>query len=152
MSSNPAIIRNVVDLPQPDGPTKTINSLSLISRLKSNTAWTLLSYILSICLNDNSAILITSCYLYFLLYKYSRTSNPARPMNSMPRFATLTVFCPTMISPRNTKNKIAMIIFFTALFSIIYHHPSYFTRGECYCDMIAFSIIHICFLFLIGII
>ena len=33
----------VVDLPQPDGPTNTTNSLSLISRLKSCTAVTLLS-------------------------------------------------------------------------------------------------------------
>ena len=32
------IIRRVVDLPQPEGPTKTTNSLSLISRLKSWTA------------------------------------------------------------------------------------------------------------------
>jgi hypothetical protein len=28
MSSSPAIIRNVVDLPQPDGPTSTMNSPS----------------------------------------------------------------------------------------------------------------------------
>ena len=35
ISSNPAIIRNVVDLPQPDDPTNTMNSPSLISRLKS---------------------------------------------------------------------------------------------------------------------
>mgnify|MGYP002590140340 CR=1 FL=1 len=38
ISSRPAIILSVVDLPQPDGPTKMINSLSLISRLKSFTA------------------------------------------------------------------------------------------------------------------
>ena len=38
--SRPAIIRSVVDFPQPDGPTKTINSLSSISRLKSFTTWT----------------------------------------------------------------------------------------------------------------
>ena len=41
ISSRPAIIRRVVDLPQPEGPTKTINSLSAISRLKSGTATTL---------------------------------------------------------------------------------------------------------------
>ena len=35
ISSRPAIIRSVVDLPQPEGPTKMINSLSAISRLKS---------------------------------------------------------------------------------------------------------------------
>ena len=35
ISSNPAIILKVVDFPQPDGPTKTINSPSSILRLKS---------------------------------------------------------------------------------------------------------------------
>ena len=39
ISSKPAIIRSVVDLPHPDGPTKMMNSLSAISRLKSFTAW-----------------------------------------------------------------------------------------------------------------
>ena len=43
MSSRPAIIRRVVDLPQPEGPTSTMNSLSAISRLKSLTAVTELS-------------------------------------------------------------------------------------------------------------
>ena len=38
ISSKPAIILKVVDLPQPDGPTKTTNSPSPISRLKSLTA------------------------------------------------------------------------------------------------------------------
>ena len=38
ISSKPAIILNVVDLPQPEGPTKTINSLSTISKLKFWTA------------------------------------------------------------------------------------------------------------------
>ena len=37
ISSSPAIIRKVVDFPQPEGPTKTINSRSLIDRLKSVT-------------------------------------------------------------------------------------------------------------------
>ena len=32
-------IRKVVDFPQPDGPTKTINSLSLTSKLKSSTEY-----------------------------------------------------------------------------------------------------------------
>ena len=40
ISSSPAIMRRVVDLPQPEGPTSTMNSLSLISRLKSCTAST----------------------------------------------------------------------------------------------------------------
>ena len=31
ISSRPAIIRRVVDLPQPEGPTSTMNSLSAIS-------------------------------------------------------------------------------------------------------------------------
>ena len=33
MSSSPAIIRSSVDLPQPDGPTKTTNSPSATSRV-----------------------------------------------------------------------------------------------------------------------
>src|SRR6478672_600062 len=37
-SSRPASIRRVVDLPQPEGPTRTMNSPSLISRLMPGTA------------------------------------------------------------------------------------------------------------------
>jgi hypothetical protein len=40
MSSSPAIMRSVVDLPQPDGPTSTTNSWSAMCRLKSLTATT----------------------------------------------------------------------------------------------------------------
>src|SRR4030088_1228756 len=35
--SSPASMRSAVDLPQPDGPTRTMNSLSLTSTLKSLT-------------------------------------------------------------------------------------------------------------------
>src|SRR5215831_10619396 len=38
MSSSPAIMRSVVDLPQPDGPTSTTNSLSAMSRSMPRTA------------------------------------------------------------------------------------------------------------------
>ena len=40
ISSRPAMERSAVDLPHPDGPTRTMNSPSLISRLKSSTAAT----------------------------------------------------------------------------------------------------------------
>src|SRR6267378_1023744 len=40
IDSSPATILNVVVLPQPEGPTKTMNSLSWIARLTSLTAWT----------------------------------------------------------------------------------------------------------------
>src|ERR671920_2349164 len=40
MSSSPAIIRRAVDFPQPDGPTKTTNSPSGISRFILSTATT----------------------------------------------------------------------------------------------------------------
>src|SRR5262249_23065188 len=40
ISSRPAIMRSVVDLPQPDGPTSTTNSRSLMARLMSLTAIT----------------------------------------------------------------------------------------------------------------
>ena len=36
--SSPATMRSVVDFPQPEGPTRTRNSLSAISRLSSLTA------------------------------------------------------------------------------------------------------------------
>ena len=39
MSSSPATIRSAVVLPQPDGPTSTMNSPSAMSRLMSLTAW-----------------------------------------------------------------------------------------------------------------
>src|SRR4030095_4726571 len=40
ISSSPATIRKVVDLPHPDGPTSTTNSLSRMWRFTSLTAWT----------------------------------------------------------------------------------------------------------------
>src|ERR671920_2564799 len=40
MSSRPAIIRRAVDFPQPDGPTKTTNSPSGMSRFILSTATT----------------------------------------------------------------------------------------------------------------
>src|SRR5439155_11735499 len=40
ISSNPAIMRKVVDFPQPDGPTSTTNSLSSTARLTLFTART----------------------------------------------------------------------------------------------------------------
>ena len=40
ISSRPATMRSVVDLPQPDGPTSTTNSWSPISRLAASTAVT----------------------------------------------------------------------------------------------------------------
>src|SRR4029453_7862457 len=40
MDSSPATIRKVVVLPQPEGPTRTTNSLSRISRFTSFTACT----------------------------------------------------------------------------------------------------------------
>src|SRR5262245_21402661 len=47
ISSRPAIIRSAVDLPQPDGPTRTMNSPSLISRFSPSTAFTPPAYTLS---------------------------------------------------------------------------------------------------------
>ncbi len=40
ISSSPAIDRSAVDLPQPDGPTSTMNSPSVMSRLSPSTAFT----------------------------------------------------------------------------------------------------------------
>ena len=38
IASSPAIMRRVVDLPQPDGPSRTMNSPSSISSETSSTA------------------------------------------------------------------------------------------------------------------
>ncbi len=56
ISSSPAIMRKVVVLPQPDGPTNTMNSLSRACRLTSFTAWTLPSYHLLMPVRTTSAI------------------------------------------------------------------------------------------------
>src|SRR6516165_8108432 len=47
MSSSPATILRAVDLPQPDGPTSTMNSPSVMFRLKSLTAFAPPGYTLS---------------------------------------------------------------------------------------------------------
>ena len=47
ISSSPAIDRSAVDFPQPDGPTNTMNSPSLMSRLRSLMALTPPAYIFS---------------------------------------------------------------------------------------------------------
>src|SRR5271155_3495354 len=55
-SSRPAIMRSVVDLPQPEGPTSTTNSLSGISRLILRTASTSSKRLMTLR-NATSAIL-----------------------------------------------------------------------------------------------
>src|SRR5919106_5975034 len=47
ISSSPATIRSVVDLPQPEGPTRTMNSLSRMCKFTSLTAWTSSYFLLS---------------------------------------------------------------------------------------------------------
>src|SRR6478609_3530856 len=48
MASSPAIMRRVVVLPQPDGPTKTMNSLSRICRSTSFTTCVVSKNLLSL--------------------------------------------------------------------------------------------------------
>src|SRR3954462_11791806 len=60
MSSRPAIIRSVVDLPQPEGPTSTTNSWSAMSRSMPRTASTS-SYFLTTLRNVTSAMSSTLC-------------------------------------------------------------------------------------------
>ena len=48
MASRPAIMRKVVVLPQPEGPTKTTNSLSRICRSTSFTTWLVSNILLSL--------------------------------------------------------------------------------------------------------
>src|ERR1700722_7988457 len=56
MSSRPAPIRSAVDLPQPDGPTRIMNSPSATSRFMSLTASKPSSYRLVMCSSAISAI------------------------------------------------------------------------------------------------
>src|SRR5688500_13827115 len=56
MSSRPATMRSAVLLPQPDGPTRTRNSPSVISRSRSFTAWNPFSYFLLIFSRMTSAM------------------------------------------------------------------------------------------------
>src|SRR2546430_4192315 len=58
ISSSPAIIRSVVDLPQPEGPTSTTNSLSAMSRSMPRTA-SVSSYFLTTFLSETCAIYST---------------------------------------------------------------------------------------------
>src|SRR5215204_433902 len=48
IASRPAIMRSVVVLPQPDGPTKTMNSLSRICRSTSFTTCVVSKYLFSL--------------------------------------------------------------------------------------------------------
>ena len=48
MASRPAIMRSVVVLPQPDGPTKTMNSLSRICRSTSLTTCVVSNFLFSL--------------------------------------------------------------------------------------------------------
>ncbi len=56
MSSSPAIIRSAVDLPQPEGPTRIMNSPSLMSRSTFLTASNPSGYRFQIEFNVISAI------------------------------------------------------------------------------------------------
>src|SRR5947209_6319463 len=56
ISSSPAIMRRVVDLPQPDGPTSTTNSWSAISRSMPFTACTPGSYSLMTLRSETCAM------------------------------------------------------------------------------------------------
>ena len=58
IASSPAIMRKVVVLPQPDGPTKTMNSLSRIWRSTSFTTWVVSNILLSLWM-DTSAMIAT---------------------------------------------------------------------------------------------
>src|SRR5216683_3664998 len=60
ISSSPAIIRSVVDFPQPDGPTSTTNSWSAMSRSMPRTASTS-SYFFTTLRNVTSAMSSTLC-------------------------------------------------------------------------------------------
>src|SRR3954467_13254094 len=56
MSSNPTIMRSRVDFPQPDGPTRIMNSPSAMSRLTSLTAGKPSPYCLTMCRISTDAL------------------------------------------------------------------------------------------------
>src|SRR5215813_9122024 len=62
ISSKPATMRRVVVLPQPDGPTNTMNSLSRMVRLTSLTACTS-SYFLFRSFRTTCAMARLSCWV-----------------------------------------------------------------------------------------
>src|SRR5580698_8458378 len=59
ISSRPAIMRKVVDLPQPEGPTSTTNSWSAMSRSMPFTACTPPSYSLTTLRTETSALVVS---------------------------------------------------------------------------------------------
>src|ERR1700760_3273548 len=59
ISSSPAIMRKVVDLPHPDGPTSTTNSWSAMSRSMPFTACTPPSYSLTTLRTETSAMVVS---------------------------------------------------------------------------------------------
>src|SRR6185503_7014525 len=61
MASSPATMRSVVVLPHPDGPTKTMNSLSRICRFTSFTACTSPYFLF--------ALRMTTCDMKSTLYR-----------------------------------------------------------------------------------
>src|SRR5450830_1169584 len=72
ISSSPHNMRSKVDLPQPEGPTSTTNSPSLISRLRSASTFCLPSYDLVRCLTLTFAM---ECLLFLLYSARSQAAN-----------------------------------------------------------------------------
>src|SRR5215469_4853452 len=60
MSSRPAIMFSAVDLPQPDGPTKTMNSPSAMLRFRSLTASVPSGYRLTTCSSEMAAMVASA--------------------------------------------------------------------------------------------
>lgn len=67
MSSSPATILNAADFPHPKGPANTMNSWSLIVRLKFSTAITPSSVSFQLCLFFSMFFLILLLPFHFLL-------------------------------------------------------------------------------------
>ena len=67
ISSRPAIMRRVVDLPQPEGPTRTMNSLSLMSMLNCWTATTPFSVICRLTLFSSTGVSPFLAFFFFFV-------------------------------------------------------------------------------------
>ena len=102
MSSSPAIMFSAVDFPQPDGPTRIMNSPSAISRLSSFTASKPSGYFLPTRSSTMSAIASPP---------YPFTAPAVRPetmrrwkINTMMRIGIVTTTAPAAMAPLGSSN------------------------------------------------
>ena len=83
-SSSPAIIRRAVVLPQPDGPTRTMNSPSAMVQVSASTALVPFGKTFVASWNETSATIRTSCLSGCGSRQHDRTSQVLRMIGIEP--------------------------------------------------------------------